>query len=678
LNSIGVATKPSEYGLSRPPGHLAPGLGRWWRPSLAGGALLTGFDAFLLQQKKAFFTGGFLSIDHATSLADILAFLAASLLADVAVVGCFVAVALVVFGRMPLTRPARTLAVMLVGLAPLLIVDFLEYRLVAYLGDAFDLALMFDLTGRRPGELFAVAGPHLVAPLLGVLGFVAGAGAVVWIVNRLRSGPAGAVRAPRRLWVAVTATVLVSLTVTTAARVTSDVMDNGLRRKPSGKVLGSVVQAATDVDRDGYGIGGFFDDPSPFDARLFPYALDRPGNGIDENGVGGDLPSGEAYVEPSPSPLQWRHRPDVVLVVLESFRADAIGTVVNGKRVTPVLDSLAAAGIAVTRVFSHNGYTSQSRYHLMSGSLAGLGDRRTLIDDFKANGYEVGYFSGQDESFGGLSVGFERADAAYDARQDKARRYTTFTTPGSLAVPSDTVRERVAAFVAQRSRTRPLFLYLNFHDTHYPYHHAGMHPLVSDVALPEAQIGPARSRELREMYGNAVANVDRAVGDTLDVVRRHLASPPVVIVTADHGESLFDEGFLGHGYALNDAQTSIPLVVSGLPMNVEEPFGQAELRDAIRRALDAPDSTTAPRVVRRSGKRVFQYLGNLDRPRQIAFAEGPTRIIYDFRTRRVLAADAWQTPDKLDGQTSRRFLELVHYWERLVLARAGVQRDPNE
>ena len=49
---------------------------------------------------------------------------------------------------------------------------------------------------------------------------------------------------------------------------------------------------------------------------------------------------------------------------------------------------------------------------------------------------------------------------------------------------------------------------------------------------------------------------------------------------ADHGESLFDEGFLGHGYALNDAQTRIPLIVSGLPLRLVEPFGQVDLRDA--------------------------------------------------------------------------------------------------
>jgi arylsulfatase A-like enzyme len=330
-------------------------------------------------------------------------------------------------------------------------------------------------------------------------------------------------------------------------------------------------------------------------------------------------------------------------------------------------------------VFSHNGYTAQSRFHAMSGSLAGLRGNRTLIDDFKANGYEVAYFSGQDESFGGLAVGFDRADVAYDARHDRQRRYSTFSTPGSLAIPYTVVQERVAAFLARRSDSRPLFLYLNFHDTHYPYHHDGMRPLASDTILAEAQITPDRARALREMYLNAAANVDRAIGETLALLREHLSAEPGVIVTADHGESLFDEGFLGHGYALNDAQTRIPLIVTGLPLVIDEPFGQVELRDAIAHALSAPGAATSPHVRPRSDKKVFQYLGSVDRPRQIAFTSGDGRTLYDFRTGRVrLAERAWQRPGELDDDGVRQFLELVHFWERVVLARSELKRGADE
>ena len=162
-----------------------------------------------------------------------------------------------------------------------------------------------------------------------------------------------------------------------------------------------------------------------------------------------------------------------------------------------------------------------------------------------------------------------------------------------------------------------------------------------------------------------------AIGDTLRAVRQHLPAAPAVIVTADHGESLFDEGFLGHGYALNDAQTRIPLVVTGLPLLLEEPVGQIDLRDALAAALTNPPAPgAAPVVAARPDKAVFQYLGNLNRPRQIAFETGTSTIAYDFRTQLArVDHDQWRPVDALSAEASARLRALVHYWERMVLAR---------
>ena len=153
--------------------------------------------------------------------------------------------------------------------------------------------------------------------------------------------------------------------------------------------------------------------------------------------------------------------------------------------------------------YSHNGYTAQSRFHIFSGSLANLRGGQTLIDDFKANGYEVGYFSGQDDSFGAQEyrVDYKNADVMFDARQERKRRYSTFTTAGSLAVPFDVVEQHVGDFLNARDASKPLFLYINFHDTHYPYHHGAMQPLVSDVVRPERQIEPRPSMRYRKCIG---------------------------------------------------------------------------------------------------------------------------------------------------------------------------------
>lgn len=653
--------------------------GRVWLPATITAAVLaTIVEAALLQQKKAFFTGGFLAATQATRLPEALTFIGVSLLVDASLVGLTAALLMALTARARLTRVARFVLVTAGAVAPLVIWDFVTYSLLAYLGDAFDFGLMFDLVGRKPGEILAVTSAHMAAPIALTAASAAGLGALVWLLNRFSPGSRTSVVVSRRLPIGAFGLCLVGLLTAAIASGASDTLEDGLRRKPSGNIYGRVTALLTDVDRDGFGIGGRTSDPDPFNGAIYPYALEVVGNGIDEDGAGGDLPSAEPAYREDPASVVWRRKPDVVLIVLESFRADTIGRLVNGTPVTPVLDGLGREGVSSSRAFSHNGYTIQSRYHLLTGSLVGLRQDGSIIDDFKRRGYQTAYFSAQDESFGGpdFAVGFDRADVAYDARQDRGRRYTTFSTAGSLAVSHKTLRENIDRFLASRDRSKPLFLYVNFHDTHYPYRHSDIVPIVSGRRLTESQIGPARQDELHEMYLNTAANVDRAVGATLAAVTSSLGRLPAVIVTADHGESLFDEGFLGHGYALNEAQTRIPLVVRGLPLNIEEPFAQIELRDAIGEALssscDGDDRECRPRLRANPAKAIFQYLGDIGRPRQIAFVGPAGRLIYDFRARSVRLPDGRAVaPEALDSAAGLEFRQLIHLWERMKIARSA-------
>jgi hypothetical protein len=650
----------------------------WTALTLGVAAAATVLDAGLLQRRHSLFTGGFLSVDHLKGPGEIAVFLAGSIAADAALGGVLAAVGLWLSARCALGAAARRTLTVLVALGPIAVADAVSFRILSYLGSAFDFGLMFDLVGRRPAEILAVAGGHIwrAVALLGGVAVVAGL--AIWLLNR---------RWPRGTWSSADrrpgwrtavglplAVALLGLATTTALRLERESFDNGLRRKPSGRALGTVIAALSDFDRDGWGLLTRPADSAPFDARVHPYAVDWPGNGVDENGVGGDLPAGlPPYDEDRSAVATWPARPDIVFVFLETFRADAVGRIVDGRAVTPVIDAIAARGVSIAHAYSHNGYTVQSRFHTLTGSLASLRGGTSLIDDFNANGYETAYFSGQDESFGGglLPTGYERARVFYDARQDRARRYTTFGTAGSLAVPAAVVLERIGAFLDQRDRTRPLFLYVNFHDTHFPYHHGGMAALIGRTVVARDDIAPGRRDDLQRMYWNAAANVDHAIGELVARVARTTGREPAVIVTADHGESLFDEGFLGHGYALNDVQTRVPLVAANLALELREPWGHADLRDDLRAALSREDGAQRPSVRREAGGRVFQYLGSLERPAQIGFVTTSGRTIYDFRADRFLGPDgAWTAPAQLVGPARAAFLELLHYWERMMVAQA--------
>jgi hypothetical protein len=414
---------------------LAPGpTGRridreWLTWTVAGAATATVLDGILLQLRRAYFTGGFLSVDHALTWDARVAFVAGSLAGDMVWAGLGVVFALVAASWLRLGRVARWFLAAIGGSAPLVLASLLEYQVFAHLGDAFDFLLMFDLVGRRPSEIVAVASGHLFGPVLllgGAILFVSGA---AWGLSRRFPSGVRSVSIVGLLgsWFVL---ALAGTAAVTALRLSTDVLDNGLRRKPSGQTLGALIGALTDVDRDGFGLMSRPADPAPWDARVYPYAVDVPGNGLDENGIAGDLPEGQPYTEGLGDAPPFLRTPNIIVVMLETFRADLLGTTVGHRAVTPFLDLLASQGVSASRAYSHNGYTVQSRYHLFTGSFVGTRGDRSLIDDFRANGYEVAFFSAQDESFGGprYDIGTGRADVFYDARQDRARRYTTFTS----------------------------------------------------------------------------------------------------------------------------------------------------------------------------------------------------------------------------------------------------------
>ncbi|MFQ5598035.1 MAG: sulfatase-like hydrolase/transferase [Nitrospiria bacterium] len=664
---------------------LAVGPIKFWRKewlslTAIGTILATTFDLFLLQRKYHLFTAGFLSASPLKEPGEVAGFILASLVADLAIVGPIVFILLIPFSRMRSYGNGLRLMILIMALSPIILTNFVAYRLAAYLGDAFDLGLMFELVGNNPLEIFAVGFGHLGPLLITFLGI---AGIVCFFAWRAKYGSSNPryLENPkpvmRKIFNESLALFFIGLVAISFVRIQSDRFDHGLRRKPSGRLFGFLVEAVSDLDGDGFGLMRRPPDPAPFDSRIFPYAVDIPGNGIDENGLAGDLPLDAAQYEDSTSPfLAWQYKPDVVFVMLESFRWDVVGTTYGGKAVTPVLDALAKKGVLARHAFSHNGYTTQSRYHLFSGSLVGRATQTSLIDDFKGNGYEVAFFSGQDESFSEekMPIGIERADIFYDGRSEPHKRYTPFSTQGSLGLPYSVVLEQIASFFGHRKSDRPLFLYLNLYDTHFPYFHRGILPLINDAVLTQSEIRPQHRRDLHSMYLNTVANIDRAIGLLLDQVRQTLSDEVAVIVIADHGESLFDDDFLGHGYMINDAQTKIPLIVSGIPIVIEEPFGQAALRGAINTALtEGPGSDRKPVLKTHPEKPVFQYIGTVSEPRQIAIADLEDRTTYDFRSGLVrIGNKPWRRPETLDASEFRRFRQLVHLWENLLLAKQNV------
>jgi len=224
----------------------------------------------------------------------------------------------------------------------------------------------------------------------------------------------------------------------------------------------------------------------------------------------------------------------------------------------------------------------------------------------------VAWFSGQHDEVAGeeARLGIERASHFYDARQDVARRTSRSAQPISLQVSWKTVMQRVGEYLDARRSSAPLFLYVNLVDTHFPYWHSELDDIVGVRSFSRSEIRPENRDRVLHAYENAAANVDRAIGELLSRADRALGVSTIVVVTGDHGQSFYENRTLGHGQALDDAQTRVPLVVRGAGPEVPPLLALSDLRGAIGAWVDgaAPRASEGP---------VLQWVGEVSRARRI-------------------------------------------------------------
>ena len=102
--------------------------------------------------------------------------------------------------------------------------------------------------------------------------------------------------------------------------------------------------------------------------------------------------------------------------------------------------------------------------------------------------------------------------------------------------------------------------------------------------------------------------------------------------------------------------------------------GVTDLRNALVAALSSADPAASPRVVNRPDKTVFQYLGTIERPRQIALRTPDGSLVYDFRTGTASSVDGGPGVQSGSPDPSGQLTALVHLWERMIIARGSNER----
>lgn len=293
---------------------------------------------------------------------------------------------------------------------------------------------------------------------------------------------------------------------------------------------------------------------------------------------------------------------NLLLVTIDTMRADRLSAAL-----TPNLTRLAGTGHLYRAAYAHAPLTLPSHASILTGLLPpahgvrGNGAFRldpahlTLAERLGPQGYRTGAFVGAfvlDSRFG-LAQGFDRYDGVDDDRAFAADfGFAERRAPDVLAAASQWILDAAAP-------ERPWFAWVHLFDPHAPYDAPG-----SSSAS----------------YDDEVRFVDRALGDFfLRLDRAGAMTRTLVMITADHGESLGEHGESTHGLFAYDATTRVPLVVAGPGLGTGTHDAPAALIDLVPTALDVlglPEDSTLPgrslRVVSAGGTGRAVYLEAMD------------------------------------------------------------------
>lgn len=287
------------------------------------------------------------------------------------------------------------------------------------------------------------------------------------------------------------------------------------------------------------------------------------------------LPGCAPGTSEAPDPGSERRRPNVLLIVVDTLRADHLGCYGAARNTSPAIDALASEAVRFERAYTTAPWTSPAVASLLTGlypSAHGVtaldttlsAEVETLAEILAGRGYRtagvVSHVLVSSER--GFAQGFD------DYSEDEARGHDHVSTSGVTR----RARVRLAEIVIDGDE--PFFLFVHYFDPHFRYmphdriefapERAGR--LSGGETIEELRaLRDTFSEEevgfLRDLYDEEIRFTDRGIGMLLEALRTHrLERDTIVVLTADHGEEFLERGWLGHSRTLYEELIRVPLI----------------------------------------------------------------------------------------------------------------------
>ncbi len=299
------------------------------------------------------------------------------------------------------------------------------------------------------------------------------------------------------------------------------------------------------------------------------------------------------------------HRPpNIVLIVIDTLRADHLSCYGYHRPTSPHIDALAGSGTLFEHASSVSSHTRPATASLLTGNYPAVHgavgfegsvspDVQTLAETLGEAGYRtIGFHrNGNVSERFGFGRGFDRYVGVEKGVWHELRRRTPRDVPLLISQVDDSLLTRHALAFLREIGSSPFFLYLHLADPHDPYTPPRDSPLFPSQPLtptaelfyqqpvkPKAKETPVLDRmklgllplddlthrQMIDLYDAEIGTADEQVGRILaGLVEAGLSEETVVFLTSDHGEEFWDHGGLGHGQSHYQELLHVPLIAAG-------------------------------------------------------------------------------------------------------------------
>jgi len=286
-------------------------------------------------------------------------------------------------------------------------------------------------------------------------------------------------------------------------------------------------------------------------------------------------------------------KPDVVLVVVDTLRADHLGTYGNDQGLTPALDDFADDAVVFEQYITHASWTRASFASLYTSMLPSChncilkveqlpDDVETLAEAMNAHGYVTGglpnninvtrsfnfqqgfdyfsyqspsYIAGATESAAQLSM-YNVVRKLRDKVAGDARRVEDYYQPAETVL--GVARNFISANQTVQNRSMLVVHLMEPHDPYFAHPYDGS--AVGRAWHPNPD--PSEADSLRSLYRGEVQHLDQQLGEFLGWMKEQgLYDDTLIVLTADHGEEFHEHGGWWHGITLYEEQVHVPLIM---------------------------------------------------------------------------------------------------------------------